>query len=124
MHDSDRLVQKCNLEALLIWYIIPGTHLMELDMTMVTKWASIATVGISLGLPLPVPAFASPASSSTVIPSQALDSFQRGDLVRLRFGGPAMTVDSIKGNQADCFWTGEDCQPNAESVPIDVLQKL
>ena len=52
------------------------------------------------------------------------DSFQPGDLVRLRSGGPAMTVDSVKGNQADCFWTGEDGQPNAERFPIDVLQKF
>ena len=102
-------------------------HCMEFDMTIVTKWASIATaaiVEISLGMPLPVPAFADPVSSSTVIPSQAPARFQRGDLVRLRSGGPAMTVDSVKGNQADCFWTGEDGQPNAESFPIYVLQKF
>jgi len=35
-----------------------------------------------------------------------------------------MTVDSIKGNQVDCFWTDEDGQPNAEGIPIDVLQKF
>lgn len=35
-----------------------------------------------------------------------------------------MTVDSVKGNQADCFWTGEDGQPNAEHFPIDVLHKF
>jgi uncharacterized protein YodC (DUF2158 family) len=100
---------------------------MEFDMTIVTKRASIATaaiIGISLGMPLPVPAFADPVSSSTVMPSQAPASFQRGDLVRLRSGGPAMTVDSIKGNQVDCFWTGEDGRPNAESFPVDVLQKF
>jgi uncharacterized protein YodC (DUF2158 family) len=100
---------------------------MEFDMTIVTKRASIATaviIGISLGTPLPNPAFADTVSSSTTMPSQAPASFQRGDLVRLRSGGPAMTVDSIKGNQVDCFWTGEDGQPNAESFPIDVLQKL
>lgn len=102
-------------------------HGMEFDMTIVMKWASIAAtaaVGISLGMPLSVPAFADPVSSSTAIPGQVPASFQRGDLVRLRSGGPAMTVDSIRGNQADCFWTGEDGQPNAESFPIYVLQKL
>jgi len=96
-------------------------------MTIVTKRASIATaamIWISFGVPLPVLAFADPVPSSTVMQSQAPASFQRGDLVRLRSGGPAMTVDSIKGNQVDCFRTGEDGQPNAETFPIDVLQKF
>jgi hypothetical protein len=35
-----------------------------------------------------------------------------------------MTVDSIKGDQVDCFWTGGDDQPNADNFPIDVLQKF
>jgi uncharacterized protein YodC (DUF2158 family) len=102
-------------------------HGMEFDMIIVTRLASIVTaaiIGISLGMPLPVPAFAAPSSSSTAIPGQAPASFQRRDLVRLRSGGPAMTVDSIKGNQVDCFWTGEDGQPNAETFPIGVLQKF
>jgi hypothetical protein len=34
-----------------------------------------------------------------------------------------MTIDDIKGNQVDCFWTGEDGQPNAETFPINVLRK-
>jgi uncharacterized protein YodC (DUF2158 family) len=113
--------------ALLKLDIMSDEHGMEFDMTIATKLASIVTaaiIGISLGMPLPVPAFADPFSSSTAMPSQAPTSFQRGDLVRLRSGGPAMTVDSIKGNQVDCFWTGEDGQPNAESFPVDVLQKF
>jgi uncharacterized protein YodC (DUF2158 family) len=113
--------------ALLKLDIIFDEHGMEFDMTIATKLAPIVTaaiVGISLGMPLPVPAFADPVSSGTSLPSQAPASFQRGDLVRLRSGGPAMTVGSIKGNQVDCFWTGEDGQPNAESFPVDVLQKF
>jgi hypothetical protein len=35
-----------------------------------------------------------------------------------------MTVASVRGSQADCLWTGLDGQPNAESFPIDVLQKF
>jgi len=96
---------------------------MEFGTTIVTKRAWIATaaiIGISLGMPLPIPAFADPFPSNTVMQSQAPASFERGDLVRLRSGGPSMTVDSIKGNQVDCFWTGEDGQPNAETFPIDV----
>jgi uncharacterized protein YodC (DUF2158 family) len=102
-------------------------HNMEFDMIIATDRASIATaviLGIVLGMPLSVPAVSDPLSSSTAMPSPAPASFQHGDLVRLRSGGPAMTVDSIKGRQVDCFWTGEDGQPNAESFPIDVLQKF
>jgi hypothetical protein len=39
------------------------------------------------------------------------------------YAGPLMTIESVKGNQVDCFWAGLDGQPNAESFPIDVLQK-
>jgi hypothetical protein len=39
------------------------------------------------------------------------------------YAGPLMTIESAKGNQVDCSWAGLDGQPNAESFPIDVLQK-
>lgn len=90
------------------------------------KRASITksmTLGIALGISLAIPAFSS-TLSNTAMQNETAPSFQRGDLVRLRSGGPAMTIDSIKGDQADCFWTGVDGQPNAESFPLDVLQKL
>ena len=35
-----------------------------------------------------------------------------------------MTIDSIKGNQVDCIWTGSDGEPNAQNFPADVLQKF
>jgi uncharacterized protein YodC (DUF2158 family) len=91
-----------------------------------TRHASIATaitLGIALTTPLSVPAL-----SDTALPNAAMNPtaawLKRGDLVRLRSGGPLMTISSVKGGQADCFWTGEDGQPNAESFPIDVLQKF
>ncbi len=34
-----------------------------------------------------------------------------------------MTVDSVRGDQVDCFWTDPNGQVNAESFPIGVLQK-
>jgi uncharacterized protein YodC (DUF2158 family) len=92
-----------------------------------TKRASIATaltLGIAFSMPLSVPAFSDPAQSNTAIQSQTAASLQRGDLVRLRSGGPLMTIGSITGNQVDCFWIGMDGQPNADSFPIDVLQKV
>jgi uncharacterized protein YodC (DUF2158 family) len=75
-------------------------------------------------VPLSIPAFSDSDPSKTATQSQTASSFQRGDLVRLRSGGLPMTVDSIKGDQVDCFWTGMDGAPNAESFPAGVLQKL
>ena len=100
---------------------------MESDVMIITNPSTVAAaviLRVALGMPLSVQAISDPISSSTAMPSPDPASFQRGDLVRLRSGGPAMTVDSIKGNQVDCFWTGEDGQPNAESFPVDVLQKF
>ena len=92
-----------------------------------TKRTSITTallLGIAAGSLLSIPAFSDPAQPSTAMQSQTAISFRRGDLVRLRSGGPLMTIDSIKGNQVDCIWTGEDGEPNAQSFPADVLQNF
>jgi uncharacterized protein YodC (DUF2158 family) len=100
---------------------------MEFNMLAFTKRASITTalvLGIAFSMPLSVPAFSDSVPSNTVMQSQTAASLQRGDLVRLRSGGPLMTVGSIKGNQVDCFWTGMDDQPYADSFPVDVLQKF
>jgi uncharacterized protein YodC (DUF2158 family) len=96
-------------------------------MSAFTKQTSIAIafmLGTAFTMPLSVPALSDSAPSKAVIQSQIAPSFQRGDLVRLRSGGPLMTVGSIKGNLVDCFWTGLDGEPNAESFPVDVLHKF
>jgi uncharacterized protein YodC (DUF2158 family) len=105
---------------------ISGAGEMEIDMLAFTNRASIPTalmLGIALSLPVSIPAFSESVPWNTAIQSQVAAPFQPGDLVRLRSGGPLMTVDSIKGNQVDCYWTSEDGEPSAESFPIDVLQK-
>jgi uncharacterized protein YodC (DUF2158 family) len=117
---------KCNLLVLAQFDPMSGARETEFSMSTFTKRASIAkalTLGIAFSMPLSIPAFSS-TPSNTAAQSQTSPSFRPGDLVRLRSGGPAMTVDSIKGNQADCFWTGTDGEPNAESFPIEVLQKF
>jgi hypothetical protein len=35
-----------------------------------------------------------------------------------------MTVESVKEDQADCFWTDMNGQPNDATFPIDVLRKF
>ena len=92
-----------------------------------TKRASIATavmLGIAFSMPWSIPAFSDAASSNTAMQTQTAPSFQRGDLVRLRSGGPLMTVSSVKGNQVDCFWTDLNGEPNADRFPTDVLKKF
>jgi uncharacterized protein YodC (DUF2158 family) len=99
---------------------------MEFNMSAFTRRRSIAkalTLGIALSTNLSIPAF-SATPSNTAVQDQTANAFRPGDIVRVRSGGPAMTVHSIKGNQADCFWTGMDGAPNAERFPIDVLQRL
>jgi uncharacterized protein YodC (DUF2158 family) len=98
----------------------------SLTMLAFTKRTSTTTalmLGIALSVPLSIPAFSQPAQTNTATQSQTAPSFRSGDLVRLRSGGPLMTVDSVKGDQVDCFWTSADDEPNAQSFPADVLQK-
>jgi uncharacterized protein YodC (DUF2158 family) len=65
---------------------------------------------------------ASSASAPSNTQNQAAPAFRSGSLVRLRSGGPLMTVKDIKGDQVDCFWTDVNDQINADSFPVDVLQ--
>jgi uncharacterized protein YodC (DUF2158 family) len=65
---------------------------------------------------------ASPASAPSNTQKQAAPAFGSGNLVRLRSGGPLMTVKGIKGDQVNCFWTDVNGQINADSFPVDVLQ--
>jgi uncharacterized protein YodC (DUF2158 family) len=66
---------------------------------------------------------ASSASAPSNTQNQAAPAFGSGNLVRLRSGGPLMTVRDIKGDQVDCFWTDVNGQINADSFPVGVLQK-
>jgi uncharacterized protein YodC (DUF2158 family) len=48
----------------------------------------------------------------------------QGDLVKLRSGGPLMTVDVVKGDQVECVWTDlNNGQPDDATFPADMLQK-
>jgi uncharacterized protein YodC (DUF2158 family) len=92
-----------------------------------TKWrpnAAALTLAVALSVPLSIPAFSEPAPSVTAMQDRTAPSFQRGELVRLRSGGPVMTVNSINGGQVDCYWMDSSGQPNADKFPIDVLQKF
>ena len=87
-----------------------------------TKQVSISiAVTLALGMPLS-PVFSASAPSNTAMQNLAAPALRSGNLVRLRSGGPLMTVKGIKGDQVDCFWTDVNGQVNADSFPVDVLQ--
>ena len=64
-----------------------------------------ATLGIALSAPWAVPALAEPANTATQ--NQATPVLHEGDLVRLRSGGPEMTVKSVQGNWVIATWWNE-----------------
>ena len=87
-----------------------------------TKQVSIA-IAVTLALSVPLsPAFSASAPSNTAMQNQAAPALRSGNLVRLRSGGPLMTVVRIEGDQANCVWTDWDGQFESGSFPIDVLQ--
>ena len=63
-----------------------------------------ATLGIALSAPWAVPALAAPANTATQSTTPLL---HEGDLVRLRSGGPEMTVKSVQGNWVIATWWNE-----------------
>ena len=64
-----------------------------------------ATLGIALSVPWAVPALAAPANTATQ--TQTTPLLHEGDLIRLRSGGPAMTVKSVQGNWVVATWWNE-----------------
>ena len=79
--------------------------------------STAAAIVLVLGMS---PLAASPAPS---IVAASTSTLQRGDLVRLRSGGPLMTIERIEGDKASCYWTDVNGQPNDGMFPISVLQK-
>jgi uncharacterized protein YodC (DUF2158 family) len=49
---------------------------------------------------------------------------QVGDLVRLKSGGPLMTVAGVDGDQIRCIWFGADHTPHRETFPVVLLTKV
>jgi uncharacterized protein YodC (DUF2158 family) len=78
--------------------------------------------GVALSFSAMIPALAEPASSNTVIQGNLALRLHAGDLVRVRSGGPLMTVSEIQGDQINCSWTDWDGGLKSESFPVADLQ--
>jgi len=56
------------------------------------------------------------------------DSFNVGDKVQLKSGGPFMTVESVEtfGNSdtVECVWFNNDDESHRESLPAAALKKV
>jgi uncharacterized protein YodC (DUF2158 family) len=61
------------------------------------------------------------ASSSAATQRQAAPTLRAGDLVRVRSGGPLMTVTGVQGDHVNCSWTDWNGDLKSESFPVAVL---
>jgi uncharacterized protein YodC (DUF2158 family) len=84
----------------------------------VTLLLTICASGPAVSAPLPVP-MALPSTVAAVPPR-----FERGDLVRLKSGGPMMTVSAVRGDEIECIWTDDNGQPDDATFSTYVLQKF
>jgi uncharacterized protein YodC (DUF2158 family) len=95
---------------------------MEFNMFRTKQLAMTALVAVVLG-PFVHPGYAAPAISGHAA-DEVRTSLQRGDLVRLRSGGPLMTVETVKDSVVDCIWTDPNGQTDEATFSAEVLQKF
>ena len=93
-------------------------------LTLAKRCSVVAALMTGLSLPLSIPAFADPIASNASMVGRIAPRLARGDLVRLRSGGPLMTINDIQGDRVDCLWADENAQPQEATFPIYVLQKF
>lgn len=47
--------------------------------------------------------------------------FKPGDVVRLKSGGPKMTVEFVRGNEVNCIWFGSEKDVHRITVALEAL---
>jgi uncharacterized protein YodC (DUF2158 family) len=97
---------------------------MEFNMFRTKQLAITALVAMALSQPFARPAYSAPALSDHAVDDAGTSPMHLGDLVRLRSGGPLMTVDTVKGNVVGCIWTDPNGQTDEATFPVEVLQKF
>lgn len=87
------------------------------------------TIGAGLAIVLSL-SFSPPAWSASNIADLSTKEtiaaqLHQDDLVRLRSGGPLMTVNGTKDDQVECVWTDLNSgQTNDATFPAKILQKF
>jgi uncharacterized protein YodC (DUF2158 family) len=90
-----------------------------------TKRSSIAiaaTLGIALSTSLSFAARADTDAPKPATQSFAAAQLRIGDLVRVRSGGPLMTVTSVQGDQVNCSWFDQNGQSESQNFPVFALK--
>jgi uncharacterized protein YodC (DUF2158 family) len=64
------------------------------------------------------PVMAAPLASHAEMQSAPTPGVRSGDLVRLRSGGPLMTVRKVEGDQVTCYWSTDEGNVLSGSFPI------
>jgi uncharacterized protein YodC (DUF2158 family) len=94
-------------------------------MMMLTKKAVpviAAMLGVAVSTSWAVPVLAGPAQSSTTMQSRAAPLLKRGDLVRLRSGGPVLTVKSVRDGWVICSWLTDYGELQSGGFPIAMVE--
>ena len=94
-------------------------------MMMLTKKAVpaiAAMLGVAVSTSWAVPALAGPAQSSTTMQSRAVPLLKSGDLVRLRSGGPVLTVKSVRDGWVICSWLTDYGELQSGGFPIAMVE--
>jgi uncharacterized protein YodC (DUF2158 family) len=97
----------------------------EFKMLTFTKRSSIAiaaTLGIALSTSLSFAARADTDAPKPATQSFAAARLRIGDLVRVRSGGPLLTVTSVQGDQVNCSWFDQDGRVESQNFPIWTLK--
>jgi len=91
-----------------------------------TKQLAMAVLAamVVLSQPFARPAYSAPAISEHAAGEVSASPLQQGDLVRLRSGGPLMTVETVKNEVVECIWTDPNGQTDDAIFPVHVLQKF
>jgi uncharacterized protein YodC (DUF2158 family) len=84
--------------------------------------AIAAMLGVAVNTSWAVPVLAGPAQSSTTMQSRAAPLLKSGDLVRLRSGGPVLTVKSVRDGWVIATWLTDYGELQSGGFPMAMVE--